>query len=69
MRRDDEEWMEKFGKPLWGVHEDGFTDLMGVGLSKANWENKEAREEYLSMWSDDLDDETRILEKEYEKWG
>ena len=39
--------------------------LDSAGLRRENWENQEARDEYLSSWSDDLDEELRWLLREF----
>lgn len=67
---DNEEWMSKHGHPLFPINDDGYMDVTdGVGLAKSNWQDKEARNEYLEMWCDELDEESAILLKQYEMWG
>ena len=46
---DNEEWVAKFGKPLWDI-EEGFIVIDAVGLCPENWKNKEVRDEYLDEW-------------------
>lgn len=67
--KEEQDWIKKHGRPLLGIDEDGYTVVTTVGLSVANWKNKEARNEYLSGWIDELDEEARILAAQYLKWG
>ena len=43
---DNAEWLAKFKKPLWEII-NGYTVIDTIGLNKANWKNKEVRDEYL----------------------
>ena len=54
---------------MYGIDSKGFCVVGVVGLSKENWEDKEARLEYLQGWSDELDEEEAILVEQFEKWG
>ena len=67
--KENEEWMKMYNRPLYEVNEDGYSDIDGVGLRLSNWKNKEARDYYLNYWIDELEEEARILSKEYEMWG
>ena len=58
---DNERWQEKFGQDLWEIDENGMIPVRSVGLSMKNWEDKEARDSYLDMWNDDLDEELACL--------
>ncbi len=63
------DWMEKHdGKPLVGMDEDGFSVVESVGLRRENWENREARAEYLSLWADELDEEAAYLMDSFIKY-
>lgn len=66
--KDNEEWMEKYGDPLWDI-KDGFVEFSSAGLCRENWEDKEARTEYLLAWIDELEEESRILTEQFLKWG
>ena len=65
---DDKEWMERNGRPLWGVDEHGYIVNEAVGLSAEHWKDKEARDEYLSGWIDELDEEAAYLADEFERY-
>ena len=54
-RKDNEKWQKMFGKDLWDIDEDGYIENQAVGLMRENWENKEARNEYLDGWCDELE--------------
>ena len=69
MIQDNKEWIEKYGRPLWDIDEHGYTVADTVGLGSNNWKNKEARDEYLAGWIDELDEESRILAEQYLAWG
>lgn len=67
--QDELDWMEKHnGKPLVGMDENGFSVVESVGLRRENWENKEARMEYLSVWADELDEEAAYLMDSFIKY-
>lgn len=67
--QDELDWMEKHnGKPLVGMDEDGFSVVESVGLRRENWENKEARMEYLNVWADELDEEAAYLMDSFIKY-
>ena len=65
----DKRWVKTYGHTLYGIDSKGFCVVGVVGLSKENWEDKEARLEYLQGWSDELDEEGAILAEQFEKWG
>ena len=65
---DNREWREKFGHDLFPI-EDGYTLIESVGLCEENWTDKESRMEYLSIWSDELDEETSCLADQYLMYG
>lgn len=65
---DNEEWMEKYGKPLFDIDADGYVVVTTVGLHKDNWKNKEARDEYLHEWAFDLDEEDAALAADFIKY-
>lgn len=68
-RKDNEEWMKKFNKPLWDIDEDGYIKIDSVGLSKENWKHKEMRDSYLGQWCDEIEEETRCLVNDFIMFG
>lgn len=65
MYEDDREWMEKYGKPLWGIDGDGYIVLDSVGLSREHWNDKDSRIEYLTEWTWEIADEVSYLADEF----
>ena len=68
MLADNEEWQAKYGKDLWDIDENGMTEITSAGLSRANWENKESRNEYLSMWCGEIEEEAACLAADFIKY-
>jgi len=66
---DNQEWVAKYGKPLFEIQEDGYMIIDSIGLSRENWDNKEARDEYLHGWCMNMEEEqaymTADLAKEF----
>lgn len=63
-KQNNEEWQEKFGHDLWKfINHNGkdYTLITSAGLSRENWKDKEAREEYLSEWLYDLHEEIKYM--------
>ena len=65
---EDAEWMDKYGKPLWDIDESGFMVLDAVGLRPENWKNKAVRDEYLSEWAAEKDEEYAIEAEMFVKY-
>ena len=65
----NQEWQKKFGRNLWDIDEDGYVEIMSVGMMKSNWCNKENRDTYLNNWIDELEEETACLSREYLLYG
>lgn len=65
---DEAEWKQKYGKPLYGIDADGYIVISSVGLRKENWTDKEARNEYLSGWCSDIDEESEALVDDFVKY-
>lgn len=65
---DNKEWMKKYGKPLFDIDADGYVVVETVGLHKDNWKSKEARDEYLSEWAFELDEEGAALAADFVKY-
>lgn len=55
-KKDNEEWIAKFGKPLWDIDEGGYLLIDSIGLSRENWKDKEARNGYLEEYCYQLED-------------
>lgn len=66
--KDEAEWMQKYGEPLFGIDHDGYMVIDSIGLSRENWQNREARNGYLESWSIDLDEETSRLAADFVKY-
>jgi hypothetical protein len=58
MLKDNEEWIEKHGQPLWDI-EGGYTILDSIGCFLEDW--KESPEGMCEMWSFDLDEEVEFM--------
>ena len=67
--KDNKEWIEKYGKPLFEIDEDGYIEIQSVGLSKSNWTDRQARNEYLDEWIYELEEETAYLIDQFVKFG
>jgi hypothetical protein len=50
MKDQNDGWNKRFGKPLWGVGDDGYSVLDEAGLSRATWDNVDMRTGYLREW-------------------
>ena len=55
-KKDNEEWTAKYGKPLWEIDESGYMIVDSIWLSRENWKDKEARNEYLEEYCYQLED-------------
>lgn len=66
--KDEAEWIQNHGKPLFGIDHDGYMVIDSIGLSRENWENREARDDYLHGWSQDLDAESSRLADDFVKF-
>lgn len=66
--KDEAEWMQKHGEPLYGVDHDGYMVIDSIGLSRENWENREARDGYLLAWSQDMDAEISGLAADFVRY-
>ena len=64
IKADNKEWQEKYHKDLFEVV-DGYVVNSTVGLRKENWDNPDAREEYLSEWIMDMEEELSYAMKEF----
>lgn len=66
--KDEQEWIAEHGRPLIGIDADGYSVVETVGLSARNWRDKEVRDECLSGWADDLDEEGAYLAEQFMKY-
>ena len=66
--KDEAEWMEKYGHPLYGIDADGYIELSGAGLRPENWKNRESRDEYLNGWIDEMEEEAAIMAADFVKY-
>ena len=64
IKADNKEWQEKYHRDLFEVV-DGYVVNGTVGLRKENWDNPDAREEYLSEWIMDMEEELSYLMEEF----
>lgn len=67
--REEAEWKaEHNGRGLYDIDADGYMVIESAGLLRENWNNRETRDEYLHGWIDELDEEMRCMEAEFEKY-
>lgn len=67
--KENDEWKaEHNGRPLFDIDEDGYCVTEAVGLRVENWRRKAIRDEYLSEWCFELDEEAAYLKWEFEKY-
>ena len=59
MKKDNEEWREKYGKDLWETTEDGYHIVDRIGCYLEDW--KESPREMCEMWSGDIDEECAYM--------
>ena len=65
----EEEWEKNHDDRIYEIDADGYIVMDAAGLHKDNWTNKAARDEYLSAWIVDLDEEAEAMAKEFVRWG
>lgn len=58
---DNQEWMKKYGEPLFEIQADRYMVINSVGLSRENWDDKEARDEYLYGWCMEMEEELAYM--------
>jgi len=61
MLEDNREWQSKYGKNIWDIDADGYWVCASAGLMHENWDNADARTEYLEEWCSELDEEDSFL--------
>lgn len=59
--RENKNWIRKFGEPLWKIDEYGLMTVCSAGLHRSNWLNKEARDEYLDVWNEQIEEECNAI--------
>jgi len=57
----NQEWVTKYGKPLFEIQDDGYMVIDSIGLSRKNWDDKEARNEYLNEWCMQMEEELAYM--------
>lgn len=60
-RKDNEEWLAKYGKPLWKIDSDGYIEIEAVGLMRENWQRRAVRDEYLAEWIEEIEETMAVL--------
>lgn len=60
-RKDNEEWLAKYGKPLWQIDADGYIEIEAVGLMRENWQCKAVRDEYLAEWISEIEENEAVM--------
>lgn len=60
-RKDNEEWLAKYGKPLWKIDSEGYIEIEAVGLMRENWKRKAVRDEYLAEWIAEIEEDTAVM--------
>lgn len=68
MRKDNEEWMAEFNKPLWDIDESGYCVIEAVGLRRENWKKLESRRMYLEGWIEEMREELAYEMAMFEKY-
>ena len=61
MKKEEADWIEKHGRPLYGIDDQGLMSYESVGLRRENWMEKSARNEYLDEWNAELDEELSCM--------
>lgn len=66
--REENEWKQKHGSPLFGIDADGYIVCSTAGLNVSNWKDTDARGEYLSGWANELAEEANCLAEDFVKY-
>lgn len=61
-------WQSRFGENLWDIDSDGYIVLASAGLAAENWDDSEARAEYLNCWALELDEEDACLAEQFVRY-
>lgn len=59
--KENEDWKKKYGHNLWDINSDGYMKINSVGLGRENWDDKEARDEYLREWCFEMNEELAYM--------
>lgn len=65
---DNAEWMQTHKEPLFDIDADGYMVICTIGLGTYNWKKKALRDEYLSEWCFNLDEESAALAADFVKY-
>lgn len=66
---EENEWKANHGgRPLFGIDETGHIVCATAGLNVSNWKDAYARQEYLSGWAAELDEEAERLADDFVKY-
>lgn len=65
---EEEEWRAKYGRPLYGIDNDGYMVIDEAGLCMDSWTHKDTRNEYLTGWAEELDEEAQQLAADFVKY-
>lgn len=57
--KDNEEWIERHGYPLWEIDEKGYEVIDSIGCFLEDW--KESPKGMCEMWAGDIEEEMRCL--------
>lgn len=66
--KEEAEWKAKYGHGLFDLDAEGYMVVSTAGLSKKSWEDKEARDEYLLGWIDEMDEEVAVMAADFVKY-
>lgn len=66
--KNEQKWIAEHGRPLFCIDTDGYSVVDTVGLNAKNWKNKASRDEYLSEWAFELDEEGAFLLEQFVKY-
>lgn len=69
MIAENESWKKKYGDPMYDIDQEGYCVIGTVGLSLENWKDKEARNEYLDGWIQEMNEESERLVQQFLRFG
>lgn len=65
--REENEWKQKHGSPLFGIDAEGYIVCSTAGLNTGYWHDADIRREYLSAWANELEEEANCLAEDFVK--
>ena len=65
--REENEWKQKHGSPLFGIDAEGYIVCSTAGLNAGYWQEADVRREYLSAWANELEEEANRLAEDFVK--